>query len=165
MDLSQTSIRLRLFSLALAFFLLSETLFYVIRMEVGDEHSVGLTADEEEFLLSVSIIPSLPQYMVSATCSSVMVLAASLYFAYKYRNRAPIRWLSQTGRLALSLYVEHIVLGMGLLEQLGWLEGQDIALSLASALLLCLVGTIFSALWLGTFKEGSREWLFRKLVS
>ncbi|TKB52823.1 DUF418 domain-containing protein [Ferrimonas aestuarii] len=164
LDLSQASIRVRLFSVALTVLLLTETLFYVIRMEVGNGHSVGLTAEEVEFLLSVSIIPPLPQYMVSATCSSVMVLVASLYFADKYQNRAPIQWLSQTGRLALTLYVAHVVLGMGLLEQLGWLEGQDIASSLVSALLFCLGGTIFSALWLGAFKEGPLEWLFRKLA-
>jgi len=143
----------------------TEVVFYLIRSFIENVAIEGLTTQELEFLFSTSIIPPLPQYIVSATSSSIIVLIASLYFSEKFSAHKVNRWLIQTGQLSLTLYVAHVIVGMGVLESLGLLKNQQIAFSLASALVFCVGGVVFSVLWLKRFKTGPLEWVFRKVAS
>ncbi|MBA6339357.1 DUF418 domain-containing protein, partial [Colwellia sp. BRX8-7] len=75
------------------------------------------------------------------------------------------KWLCQTGQLSLTLYVAHVILGMGTLESMGLLINQTINFALLSALIFCICGIVFSVMWLKYFKTGPLEWLFRKVAS
>jgi len=144
--------------------LVIECSFYVINLIVGDGKALELTPEEVDFLFSTSIIPPLPQYIVSAGSSAVIAIIGCLYFSERYSHSCMHQWLHQTGKLALTLYIAHVVLGLGVLESMGLLTNQTIDLSLLCALLFCIFGTAFSVLWLRYFNTGPFEWLFRKIA-
>lgn len=85
-NLSNTLIRKKLFIGAIITLLVTEISFYIIRTILGDDHSLEMTSEEVTFLFSTSIIPPLPQYMISAACSAIIVLIGSLHFSEKLSN-------------------------------------------------------------------------------
>lgn len=161
-DLSNTNIRKSLFSWSLSILLIVEASFYLLRVWTGDDPSIGMSKDEIEFLLTTSIIPPLPQYMFSAASSAVLVLLVSLKLASVFPTNQLIEWLSKTGQLTLTLYVAHVIVGMGILEATGLLINQTIDVSIFAALVFCIISVIFSVFWLKYFKYGPLEWIFKK---
>ena len=164
-DLSNALIRKKLLIGSIITLLVTEIGFYAIRSILGDGHSLEMTSEEVTFLFSTSIIPPLPQYMISAGSSAIIVLIGSLYFSEKFSESNINQWLCQTGKLSLTLYVAHVIIGMGILEFIGRLENQTINFSLFCALTFCACGMIFSVFWLRFFKTGPLEWVFRKVAS
>ena len=80
---------------------------------------------------------------------------------------ATARWIQpivSTGRLALTLYVAHVVIGMGMLETFGVLENQSPPFAIGSALLFCLLSVGFAHLWKQRFQQGSLEGVMRRLT-
>jgi uncharacterized protein len=164
-DLSQTLIRNRLLVGSLIILVVTECSFYYIRTALGDGSEVGMLSEEVAFLFSTSVIPPLPQYILSAGSSAIIVLVACLYFSEKFFESNLNKWLYQTGQMSLTLYVAHVIIGMGFLESIGRLENQTINFSLFSALIFCVCGIVFSVAWFKFFKTGPLEWIFRKLAS
>lgn len=164
-DLSQTLIRNRLLVGSLITLVVTECSFYLIRAVLGDDSALEITSEEVTFLFSTSIIPPLPQYIISAGSSAVIVLIGSLYFSERFYECNINKWLYQTGQLSLTLYVAHVIIGMGILESIGRLENQTISISLLCALIFCVCGMVYSVVWLKYFKTGPLEWVFRKVAS
>lgn len=123
-----------------------------------------LTAEDRDALLSTAAMPPLPQYIVAAGSLAVAIIIACVHCAERFRDAAPVQWLVQTGQLSLSLYVAHVIIGMGTLEELGMLGGQSIGHALLAAALFFLGGVAFSVLWLRKFQTGPLEALFRLIV-
>lgn len=165
LDLSQSFMRKKLFAWSLITLLVTEYSFYLIRAVIGDGSTLGMTTEEVTFLFSTSIIPPLPQYIISAGSSAVVVLVACLFFSERFSESNINKWLYKTGQLSLTLYVAHVIMGMGLLEAIGRLENQSINFSLLSALIFCVCGIVFSVVWFKYFKSGPLEWIFRKVAS
>jgi len=163
--LSQPLIRKRLLAGSVITLLATESGLYFIRTILGDGSALAMTSEEVTFLLSTSIIPPLPQYVISAGSSAVIVLVGSLYFSQRFSKSTINRWLYQTGQLSLTLYVAHVIIGMGILESIGRLDNETIDFSLLSALIFCVCGIGFSVAWLKCFKTGPLEWIFRKVAS
>ncbi len=164
-DLSQVFMRKRLLIWSLITLNITECSFYLIRIAIGDGSAFEMTSEEVAFLFSTSIIPPLPQYIISAGSSAIVALVICLYLSEKYSESNIMRWLCQTGSLSLTLYIAHVIIGMGLLESIGLLENQTINFSLLSALIFCIFGVFFSVTWLKFFKAGPLEWVFRKVAS
>jgi len=82
--------------------------------------------------------------MISAASSAIIVLIGSLCFSEKCSENNITKWLYQTGKLSLTLYVAHVLIGMGILEFIGRLENQTINFSLFCVLSFCCCGIIFS---------------------
>jgi uncharacterized membrane protein YeiB len=164
-DLSQPSLRLTLLFRSLLVLIAIEGLFYFARLTLGDGSAHGMNSEEVSFLFSTSIIPPLPQYMISASSSAVIVLIGCLYVSDQFSDSRIIKWLSQTGKLSLTLYLAHVILGLGSIESMGLLENQTINFSLFSASVFCLSGVAFSVIWLKFFKMGPLEWLFRQVAN
>ena len=164
-DLSQSFMRKKLLAWSLITLLVTECGFYLIRVIIGDGSAIEMTSEEVTFLFSTSIIPPLPQYIISAGSSAVVVMVACLYFSDRFSESNANKWLCKTGQLSLTLYVAHVIIGMGILESIGRLENQTINFSLLSALIFCVCGIVFSVVWLKFFKTGPLEWIFRKVAS
>ncbi len=124
-----------------------------------------MTIEEIGFLFSTSIIPPLPLYILAAGSLAVLVVLLSLYLTERFSQSVFVNWLFKTGQLSLSLYVAHVIIGMGTLEGLGRLENQTIEFSLLSTLLFCIFAIAFSVIWLKFFKSGPLEWLFCRIAS
>lgn len=163
-NLSEIVTRKRLLVGSVFTLLVTEGSFYYLRAIIGSGSEFGMNPEEVMFLFSISIIPPLPQYMLSAGSSAVIVLLGSLYFSERFSESNITKWLYQTGQLSLTLYMAHVIIGMGLLESIGRLENQTIQFSFSCAFVFCLCGIIFSVCWLKFFKSGPLEWIFRKVA-
>ncbi|WP_191600381.1 DUF418 domain-containing protein [Marinomonas algicola] len=163
LDLSQVFLRRKLFFGSVIILLITEGSFYLIRAIIGADGTLGMTSEEVTLLFSTSIIPPLPQYIISAGSSAVISLVTCLSISDRYSKSSIIQWLSQTGKMSLTLYIAHVIIGMGVLESLGMLENQTINVSLFNALVFCFFGIIFSVTWIRFFNIGPLEWLFRKI--
>ncbi|WP_028025380.1 DUF418 domain-containing protein [Enterovibrio calviensis] len=164
-DLSQPALRKRLFIQSMVTFVVIEAVFWGLRTIVGNGSEFELTPEEATLLFSTSIIPPLPQYMLSAASSAVMVLITCLYLSDKFSSSRIHFWLNQTGKMSLTLYVAHVIIGLGVLEALGRLSDESIEFSLLSSLVFCIFSVIFSVVWLRFFSSGPLEWLFRKAAT
>ncbi len=120
-------------------------------------------AGEAAFLLTTSIMPPMPQYLIAAGSLAVAVIAICIRFSRAFSEAKPVHWLTLTGRQSLTLYVAHVIVGMGWLEALGRLENQSIQFALFCAAAFCITAMIYSVLWAKYFDTGPLEWLFRSL--
>ncbi|HEY9104436.1 DUF418 domain-containing protein [Chitinimonas sp.] len=151
LELQTTAARRRLLLLGLAGSLLAEGLAVLLRPLSG-----GLWAATQP-------MPPLPLYMLAAGSSACVIIAACLAITERYRNAAWLQPLVHTGQLALTLYVAHVVVGMGVLDAIGLLERQPLSFAVGSALLFCVTAVFFAHLWRLRFKLGPLEWLLRWL--
>ncbi|MCA8835046.1 MAG: DUF418 domain-containing protein [Proteobacteria bacterium] len=122
------------------------------------------TAPELAFLASSEPIPPTPLYTLAGMGASATLIGLCLRGAPSLIRLDIARFIVPAGRLTLSLYLAHIVIGMGVLEILGALEGQSLTMSVSVALGFCLIGAVFSYLWLSRFKRGPLEALMRRLA-
>ena len=164
-DLSKRLVRVRVLKLCALVWVITESSLYALRIVLLDDSSSLLTSEEINFLFSTSIIPPLPQYILSAGSSATIVLILSLQLSDKFSDSNIIHWLQQTGKMSLTLYVAHVIIGMGVLEMVGILDNQSIAASLLCSFIFCVFSIFTSVFLLRYFKSGPLEWLFRKLVN
>jgi uncharacterized protein len=165
LDLSQTATRNRLLTWSVITLITTEGVFYLVRLYIGDGAAFGVSQEDIVSLFSTTIIPPFPQYIISAGSSACIVLVGCLYFSDKFRESNINIWLCQTGQLSLTLYVAHVILGMGVLDGINRLSNQTIESSLLSSLIFCTCGVAFSVFWLKYFKAGPLELIFRKVAS
>ena len=87
-------------------------------------------------------------------------------------SRRKLQAFISAGRQTLTLYMAHIVIGIGSLEALGLLDAvpadlptdQTILVASVAALLFCGVATIYAWLWARYFRRGPVEALMRALA-
>lgn len=164
-ELSSTKVRKKIFLTASGIWVVTESLFYGLRGYFKNATDLGMSSEDIQLLFSTSIIPPFPQYIIAATSLAVMVIITCLHLSERFYQAKLTQWLYKTGQLALTLYVAHVILGMGILESLNKLNNQSINFSLLSTLLFCIFSIIFSVIWLKFYKTGPLEWVFRKLTS
>ena len=165
LDLSQTTTRNRLLIWSVITLITTETVFYLVRFYMGNGAEFGVSQEDVILLFSTGIIPPFPQYIISSVSSACIVLVGCLYFSDKFSDSNINIWLYQTGQLSLTLYVAHVILGMGVLDGINRLNNQTVDFSLLSSLIFCICGVAFSVFWLKYFKVGPLEWIFRKVVT
>lgn len=108
-------------------------------------------------------MPPTPFYMLAAGGAAVAAIALGLEAAERWRGR---RWLEpfiNAGQLALTLYLAHVIVGMGALECLERLEGQSLAFAAASATAFYACALAGSWLWRRKFERGPVEALMRRV--
>lgn len=115
-------------------------------------------------ILGTAAIPPTPFYMVSASGSACAMLGLMVWLVPKCPS-----WLSTplayTGQQALTLYLAHILIGMGIMEALGWLDGSlSTDAVFAYSIGFCVVCVIYAALWRRFFKRGPLEMLMRRVT-
>jgi len=129
------------------------------------EHTLGPTfaqVDTElETFLTTDPVPPMPLYIVSGIGASMIVIGFCLYSTSVFRRTGLLQIIAPAGRQALSLYVAHIVLGMGKLESFDLLGNQTAATALLAAVLFSAIALIYSWSWSRFFKRGPLEYLMR----
>jgi len=114
-------------------------------------------------LFSLSPMPPLPNYMLAGTGAAMLVIGVSL-FIFNGRKNLLLAPLTITGRQALTLYIAHIIIGMGTLDGLGLLGGQSAEEAIYFASLFIIASIIYAMIWARFFKAGPFEWLLRRLA-
>jgi len=163
-DLANREVRRKLLINSLALLSITEIGCYLLKAIYLNHVANESVTEDIMFLFSTAVMPPLPQYIISAGSSSVIVIIGSLYFCEKFSTLHASNWLCQTGQMTLTLYVSHVIFGMGLLQHVGLLEHQTIDFSVTAALVFYAAAIFFSVFWLKHFSAGPLEYFFRKIT-
>jgi len=112
-------------------------------------------------LVGTAPMPPVPTYFLAGTGAALTAIGSCAYLEAGFGARGWFRVLVHTGQLALSLYVAHVLVGMGTLEALGRLEDQTLVFATAAALVFTVSGAAFATLWRRRFARGPLEALMR----
>ncbi|MEM7179271.1 MAG: DUF418 domain-containing protein [Spirochaetota bacterium] len=119
-----------------------------------------------QHLFGTAPMPPLPFYMINGISVAIVLISTCILIANKYENNWLIRALNRTGQLALTFYVAHVVIGMGVMadEDSAKFGKYSIDFSVTYALTFSLLCIVFANIWLRFRKSGPLEWLMRKLT-
>lgn len=162
-DLRDTQVRKRILWGGAGVALVAETTSRLLVRVLG----AGAPPAEQELIgamFGTAPMPPMPLYILAGAGTACAGIALCIALTERYRDAAWIRPLVSTGQLALTLYVAHVVIGMGALESLGRLEQQSVPFMLGSAAVFCSAAVLFAHLWRIRFKRGPLEWLMRRLT-
>lgn len=162
-DLTDARIRRRLLIGAVIVWAVVESSFWGLSVWVREQFAATPGSDLA-VLTSTDMMPPLPQYVLSAAASATAVLLLCIAVAVRKPGAMWVTALSATGRLSLTLYVAHVIVGMGTLEALGRLGGQSIEFSWLAAVVFCCSAVVVGVFWLRWFRTGPLEWCFRKIA-
>ena len=96
--------------------------------------------------------------------AATVIIGVSLMLTETYPD---VKWTKPfiaTGQLALTLYVAHLIIGMGLLKALGVLENKTLPFAIGGAVIFCICAVIFSHFWRKRFGRGPLEWGMRRIT-
>ena len=161
-DMNDRSVRRRVFMWGAGVALAAEGVSWLLIRTIS--RGSGLEGQEVVALLGTGPMPPMPLYMLAGAGTASAVIAAAVALSKRYENAAWLRPLVATGQLALTLYVGHVVLGMGMLEAIGRLEHQTLPFALLAAAVFCAAGVVFAHLWRSRFKRGPLEAIMRTLT-
>ena len=104
--------------------------------------------------------------MVNGISISVFIISSSILFAKRFDQNLIIKALNRTGKLALTFYVAHVIIGMGLIEVFGVLKLGEYTLqfSIVYALAFSLLCILFAQVWLKYKSTGPLEFIMRKFT-
>lgn len=160
LDLERASVRRRLL------------LFGIALAGVAEIVSRGLTglgegAEQQEILdafFGTAMMPPSPLYMLFGIGVASAVIAISVGIGLRYAEARWLRPLVATGQLALTLYVAHVVIGLGTLDALGRLYDQSLPFAAMAMIVFCVAGVVFATLWRRRFGRGPLESIMRRLT-
>lgn len=114
--------------------------------------------------LGTQPMPPGPAYLLTGAGAACSLIATCLLLTRRY----PGDWMkpfTAAGRMTLTLYAGHILLGMGTLESLGLLDGSaSLGSVLLWALLFLMLATGAAWLWSWRFARGPLEALMRRVA-
>lgn len=140
--------------------LLSTTLITTL---AGDNASA---LEELVPILGTDPMPPLPFYMFNGLSIATVIISVCILISNKYKDSILIQSLNKTGQLALTFYVAHVIIGMGLIEVLGSdkLGTYSITFSVGYALAFSICCIFFAVFWLKHKANGPLEWVIRKIT-
>lgn len=116
-------------------------------------------------LWSSGPLPPLPLYWIAAAGDAMALIAACVWAGQRWHGARWLTPLVHTGQLALTLYIAHVVIGMGVLDALGLLGGRTLAFAVGSALAFSAGAVLCAHLWRRRFALGPVEWLMRRCTA
>jgi uncharacterized membrane protein YeiB len=127
----------------------------------------GVLMEDIKIILGTAPMPPLPLYMISGGAIAICIISICIYFSNIFKDHKITIALAQTGKLALTFYVAHVILGMGIIEVLypNSLGSYTIVFSLNYAVTFSFLCMLFASLWLKHFNSGPLEWLIQKIIS
>jgi len=134
----------------------------IVLLSSGD-HTV---AAELKQILGTSPMPPLPVYMIAGSSFAIFAISCCVFIAQRFERNFIIIALNRTGKLALTFYVAHVIIGMGVIEAVSsvGLGNYSIEFSVIYAFVFSILCIIFASIWLQYFKAGPLEWIMRKLT-
>ena len=163
LDLGDAGTRRRVFGWGVGIALVAEAVSWLLVRAA----SVGANLVEQEeiaALFGTEPMPPVPLYMIAGAGTACAVIAASVALGERFGHTAWLRPFVSTGQLALTLYVAHVVVGMGTLDAMGRLENQTLPFAMLATAVFCLLGVVFSYLWRKRFKRGPIEMIMRAVT-
>lgn len=128
----------------------------------GNQESAKKLAE----VLGTSPMPPLPIYMFNAIAIAFIIISACIIITKRFENNIIIDALNKTGQLALTFYVAHVIIGMGVVEVINPSEmgKYSIEFSVIYALGFSLLCILFATIWRKHKKYGPLEYIMRKIT-
>ena len=108
-------------------------------------------------------MPPMPLYFIAASGSAFLVIGLCLLVSEKFRESNIYSLIAPAGTQTLTLYILHIIVGLGFIDAIGFTGTQTSSQAFVVAVTVCIVGTIFAFIWSKWFRRGMFESLMRKL--
>ena len=162
-DLGASAVRRRILFGAAAIALAAEAVSAAL-IALLSRGASGEAAGEIAALAGTAAMPPMPLYMLAAGGTAVAVIALAVGFSQRFSHVPGHRALVATGRLALTVYVAHVLLGMGVLEAFGRLEDQTLSFAVAASVAFYAAAVAFAVVWTKRFDRGPLEWVMRRLA-
>jgi uncharacterized protein len=152
-------------------FLLSTLIFISIQIlsylsisflaEGNQEAALELTE-----ILGTNPMPPLPFYMFNGISIAFAIISACILIARRFEDSIIIGALHKTGQLALTFYIAHVIIGMGIIELVApeKMGNYTVEFSVSYALVFSLLCIVFAVIWRKYKKSGPLEWIMRKLT-
>ena len=115
-------------------------------------------------LFGTEAMPPMPLYLFASSGIATAIIGGCLMLTDKYPEAKWTTPFITTGQLALTLYVAHVVIGMGTLGAFGRLENQTAPFAIGSAGIFCICAVIFSYFWRKRFRRGPLEGVMRQMT-
>jgi uncharacterized membrane protein YeiB len=124
------------------------------------------TALELTEILGTNPMPPLPIYMFSGIAIAFAIISACILVAKRFKNNKIINALNKTGQLALTFYVAHVIIGMGIIEAINpaKIGNYSIEFSVVYALVFSALCIVFAVVWRKHKTSGPLEWIMRKVT-
>lgn len=127
--------------------------------------SIATSVDVELVeLVSTEPIPPMPLYFLAGVGAACTIVGFCLLVENALKKVGCLDVLIPAGRQTLTLYIAHILIGMGTLEAMGLLGGQTLSQSVLASVTFCAAATVYAFFWAKAFKRGPIEALMRKLA-
>jgi uncharacterized protein len=135
--------------------------FSIVALSQGDQQ----TLTELTEIIGTNPMPPLPVYMFNGIAIAVSVISACILIGKRFPTNKIVGALNKTGQLALTFYVAHVIIGMGIIEAINpsKMGTYPVEFSITYALLFSLLCILFAVIWLKNKKSGPLEWIMRKL--
>lgn len=117
-------------------------------------------------IIGTNPMPPLPIYMFNGIAISITIIAACIIIGKRFSTNKIVLALNKTGQLALTFYVAHVIIGMGIIEAIDpeKMGNYPIEFSIAYALMFSLLCIFFATYWLKSFENGPLEWIMKKII-
>ena len=122
-------------------------------------------AEDLRAVFGTEPMPPVLLYMTAAGGLAVAVVVACIGFMEQVGARAWTRPLIYAGQMSLTIYVAHVIVGMGTLEAMGRLGGQTPLFAFGAATIFSVLAVLFAWTWRQYFARGPFEWLLRRLTA
>ena len=124
------------------------------------------TAKELTEILGTNPMPPLPIYMFNGSAIAFAIISACIIIAKRFENNKIIDALNKTGQLALTFYVAHVIIGMGIIDAINPAKtgNYSIEFSVVYALVFSLLCIVFAVIWRKYKTSGPLEWIMRKIT-
>ena len=159
-DMLNPQVQGRMLRWALGIAIVTEGVSYVLTAGVfnGDE--------DAGYVFGTQMIPPFPLYIVAASATAVAVIVLCVRLAQNLHDAKWLWPLIATGQLALTLYVAHVLVGMGLMEAFGWLQNDEpLWLAIVYSTVFYGACVVFATWWRNRYKRGPLEWVMRRVTS
>lgn len=120
---------------------------------------------ELEIFASTALLPPMPLYTLAGLGAASIVIGLCLRLAEPLKQVGLLQIVTPAGRQTLTLYIAHIVIGMGTLEEANMLGGQTIQSAVIAAFVFCAATVVYALFWSRKFKRGPVEALMRKIAA
>ncbi|MEM9671840.1 MAG: DUF418 domain-containing protein [Cyclobacteriaceae bacterium] len=163
-DLHNEKVVKRIFWISLGVFLAIQGLSFgaITVLSAGNPQ----VAQELTEIIGTSPMPSLPMYMLNGIAIAFTVISGCILLTKPYGNSKLVKALRKTGKLALTFYVAHVVVGMGVVELVApaKLGHYPIGFSAVYAIFFSVSCVFFAVYWLKYNQIGPLEGIMRKLT-
>ncbi len=129
------------------------------------EGNKQITSELSE-IIGTNPMPPLPIYMFNGIAISISIISACIIIGKRLSTNKLLLALNKTGQLALTFYVAHVIIGMGIIETINpeKMGNYPIEFSVAYALAFSLLCVLFATYWLKSRENGPLEWIMKKII-